>query len=421
MKKITIIGLGYVGLPLAVAFGKKHKTIGYDINKLRVDQLKNGLDITKESSKKKITSSTHLVLSSNEADIKNSDFFIITVPTPISPDKKPDLSYLESASKLVGRNIKKNTIVIFESTVFPGATEDFCSPLIEKESKLRLNIDFFLGYSPERINPGDKKRKLENIIKIVSGSNKTTLKKVSKLYSEIINAGVYEAESIRVAEAAKVIENTQRDINIALMNELSLIFSKMNINTEDVLKAAGTKWNFLPFKPGLVGGHCIGVDPYYLTFKATEVGYNPKLILAGRSLNDSMGVEIVNQSINLFNSKYKQNSNLQNALVMGFTFKENCPDIRDTRVSDVAKELGNNNFIVDVYDPWVNRSDFLNRYNYNLVDIPENNKYSIIIIAVGHKIFKEIGISKIKKYSKKQSIIFDVKNIFQSKDVDLSL
>ena len=311
--------------------------------------------------------------------------------------------------------------MIFESTVFPGATEDFCSPLIEKESKLRLNIDFFLGYSPERINPGDKKRKLENIIKIVSGSNKTTLKKVSKLYSEIINAGVYEAESIRVAEAAKVIENTQRDINIALMNELSLIFSKMNINTEDVLKAAGTKWNFLPFKPGLVGGHCIGVDPYYLTFKATEVGYNPKLILAGRSLNDSMGVEIVNQSINLFNSKYKQNSNLQNALVMGFTFKENCPDIRDTRVSDVAKELGNNNFIVDVYDPWVNRSDFLNRYNYNLVDIPENNKYSIIIIAVGHKIFKEIGISKIKKYSKKQSIIFDVKNIFQSKDVDLSL
>ena len=262
MKKITIIGLGYVGLPLAVAFGKKHKTVGYDINKLRVEQLKDGLDITKESSKKKILSSKYLTLSSNESDIKDSDFFIVTVPTPINLDKKPDLSYLKSASNLVGRNLKKTSVVIFESTVFPGATEEFCAPLIEKVSGFKLNLDFFLGYSPERINPGDKKRKLENIIKIVSGSNKNTLKKVSKLYSEIINAGVYEAESIKVAEAAKVIENTQRDINIALMNELSLIFSKMNISTEEVLNAAGTKWNFLPFKPGLVGGHCIGVDPY---------------------------------------------------------------------------------------------------------------------------------------------------------------
>jgi len=421
MKKITIIGLGYVGLPLAVAFGKKYKTVGYDINKLRVEQLKDGLDITMESSKKKIFSSTNLILSSNEIDIKDSDFFIVTVPTPINLNKTPDLSYLESASKLVGRNLKKTSIVIFESTVFPGATEDICAPLIEKESGFKLNKDFFLGYSPERINPGDKKRKLENIIKIVSGSNKITLKKVSKLYSEIINAGVYEAESIRVAEAAKVIENTQRDINIALMNELSLIFSKMNINTEEVLKAAGTKWNFLPFKPGLVGGHCIGVDPYYLTFKAKEVGYNPKLILAGRRVNDSMGIEIVNQSINLLTTKFELNNESLNALVMGFTFKENCPDIRDTRVSDTALELDKKGFNVDVYDPWVNRSNFTSRYAYNLIDSPQNDKYSIVIVAVGHEIFKELGIKKIKKYAKKQSVIFDVKNIFKSSEVDLSL
>jgi UDP-N-acetyl-D-glucosamine/UDP-N-acetyl-D-galactosamine dehydrogenase len=421
MKKITIIGLGYVGLPLAVAFGKKHKTVGYDINKLRVEQLKDGLDITKESSKKKILSSKYLTLSSNESDIKDSDFFIVTVPTPINLDKKPDLSYLKSASNLVGRNLKKTSVVIFESTVFPGATEEFCAPLIEKVSGFKLNLDFFLGYSPERINPGDKKRKLENIIKIVSGSNKNTLKKVSKLYSEIINAGVYEAESIKVAEAAKVIENTQRDINIALMNELSLIFSKMNISTEEVLNAAGTKWNFLPFKPGLVGGHCIGVDPYYLTFKAKEVGYNPKLILAGRRVNDKMGIEIVRQSIKLLTTKFKLNNEPLNALVMGFTFKENCPDIRDTRVSDTALELAKKGFNVDVYDPWVNRSDFTTRYRYNLIDSPGNDKYAIVIIAVGHEIFKELGIKRIKEYTKKQSVIFDVKNIFESSEVDLSL
>jgi UDP-N-acetyl-D-glucosamine/UDP-N-acetyl-D-galactosamine dehydrogenase len=421
MKKITIIGLGYVGLPLAVAFGKKYKTVGYDINKLRVEQLKEGFDVTQESSKKKILSSSNLILSSHEHDIKDSDFFIVTVPTPINLNKEPDLSYLESASKLVGRNLKKTSIVIFESTVFPGATEDFCAPLIEKESGFNLNNDFFLGYSPERINPGDKKRKLENIIKIVSGSNKSTLKIVSKLYSEIIKAGVYEAESIKVAEAAKVIENTQRDVNIALMNELSLIFSKMNINTQEVLDAAGTKWNFLPFKPGLVGGHCIGVDPYYLTFKAKEVGYDPKLILAGRRVNDSMGTEIVNQSVNLFSSKFELNHESLNALVMGFTFKEDCPDIRDTRVSDTASELDKKGFNVDVYDPWVNKSDFKSRYEYNLIESPENHKYSIVIIAVGHEIFRELGIKKIKKYTKEQSIIFDVKNIFEASEVDLSL
>ncbi|MDC0347805.1 nucleotide sugar dehydrogenase [Gammaproteobacteria bacterium] len=421
MKKISIIGLGYVGLPLAVAFGKKYRTVGYDINKLRVEQLKRGLDVTRESSKKKILSSSKLTLSSHEHDIKDSDFFIVTVPTPISLDKEPDLSYLESASKLVGKNIKKTSVVIYESTVFPGATEDFCAPIIENESGFKLNNDFFLGYSPERINPGDKKRKLENIIKIVSGSNKTTLRVVSKLYSEIIKAGVYEAESIKVAEAAKVIENTQRDVNIALMNELSLIFSKMNINTKEVLDAAGTKWNFLPFKPGLVGGHCIGVDPYYLTFKAKEVGYDPKLILAGRRVNDSMGTEIVNQSVNLFSSKFALNHRSLNALVMGFTFKEDCPDIRDTRVSDTALELDKKGFNVDVYDPWVNKSDFKSRYEYNLIESPENDKYSIVIIAVGHEIFKELGIKKIKKYTKKQSIIFDVKNLFEASEVDLSL
>lgn len=421
MKKISIIGLGYVGLPLAVAFGKKYRTVGYDINKLRVEQLERGLDVTQESSKKKILSSSKLTLSTHEHDIKDSDFFIVTVPTPISLDKEPDLSYLESASKLVGRNIKKTSIVIYESTVFPGATEDFCAPIIENESGFKLNNDFFLGYSPERINPGDKKRKLENIIKIVSGSNKTTLRIVSKLYSEIIKAGVYEAESIKIAEAAKVIENTQRDVNIALMNELSLIFSKMNINTQKVLDAAGTKWNFLPFKPGLVGGHCIGVDPYYLTFKAKEVGYDPKLILAGRRVNDSMGTEIVNQSINLFTSKFVLNHESLNALVMGFTFKEDCPDIRDTRVSDTASELDKKGFNVDVYDPWVNKSDFKSRYEYNLIETPENDKYSIVIIAVGHEIFKQLGIKKIKKYTKEQSIIFDVKNIFEASEVDLSL
>ena len=354
--KIAVVGLGYVGLPLAIEFGLKRSVIGFDINVTRINELKKGEDVTLETTNEEIKNAVHLSFTNKIEDIKDCKIYIITVPTPIDQDKKPDLTPLKKASESVGSILKKNDIVIYESTVFPGATEEICVPIIENKSGLIFNKDFYCGYSPERINPGDKEHRITNIKKVTSGSTPEIATVVDNLYSEIISAGTHKASSIKVAEAAKVIENTQRDVNIALINELALIFNKLEIDTESVLEAAGTKWNFLPFKPGLVGGHCIGVDPYYLTHKALEVGYNPEIILAGRRINDSMGYFIVSQVSKLMAKKNIQLDNA-NILIMGLAFKENCPDIRNTKVIDLINEFKDLNFDVDVYDPWVKSED----------------------------------------------------------------
>ena len=415
--RIAILGLGYVGLPLAIAFGEKYQVIGFDTNKKRINELKNGNDSTLEVNNHDLKNVTNLRFTCNSDDIKNCSIFIISVPTPIDKNKEPNFDPLISSSQIVGKNLTKDDIVIFESTVYPGATEEVCVPILESYSGLIFNKDFYCGYSPERINPGDKERSLTSIKKITSGSTPQVADFVDGLYSEIIVAGTHKVTSIKVAEAAKVIENTQRDLNIALINEFALIFDKLDIDTEEVLVAAGTKWNFLPFSPGLVGGHCLGVDPYYLTYKASEVGYDPEVILAGRRLNDNMGIYIAGKVTKLMSNK-RINIVDSNVLIMGFAFKENCTDIRNTRVIDIVRELEEHRCNVDVYDPWVDSSDVSNEYGIKMIEYPLKAKYQAIILAVSHKEFYDIGINEIRKYGDKEHLIFDVKYIFTKEETD---
>ena len=415
--KICLVGLGYVGLPLAVEFGKKFNTTGLDINESRIKELNSGFDSTLEVEKELLASSDKLSFTSNINDAKACNVFIITVPTPIDEFKTPDLSPLYGASKAVGSVLSKGDIVIYESTVYPGATEEECIPLLEAQSGLKYNVDFFAGYSPERINPGDKEHRVTNILKVTSGSTPEAAQFVNELYLSVIEAGTHLASSIKVAEAAKVIENTQRDVNIALVNELSLIFEKLGIDTLEVLEAAGTKWNFLPFRPGLVGGHCIGVDPYYLTHKAQAVGYHPEVILSGRRINDQMGSHV---SETVVKSMMKKRIHVvdSNVLIMGLTFKENCPDIRNTRVVDVIEELENYHVNVDVYDPWADAGEVKHEYDIDLVSTLENGKYDAIILTVAHDQIKAMGAEQIRKLGKDTSVLFDVKYILDKESVD---
>lgn len=411
---IAVIGLGYVGIPLAVEFGKKYSTIGLDINSERVRDLKNGIDHTLEVSKQDLESAKHLSYTTNINDTVDCNLYIITVPTPINEKNQPDLSPLIQSSTSVGGVLKKGDIVIYESTVYPGVTEDECVPLLEKYSGLKYNVDFFCGYSPERINPGDKERTLTKILKITSGSTPEVAQQVDDLYSSIITAGTYKASSIKVAEAAKVIENTQRDVNIALVNELALIFDAMEIPSDEVLKAAGTKWNFLNFKPGLVGGHCIGVDPYYLTYKAQKLGYKPNLILSSRQINNGMSAFIAKKTVR-FLVEYDKKIKNSTILIMGFTFKENCPDIRNTKVIDIVDELEEFGCHVDIYDPWVNSSDMKSVFNRSLIDNPFNSskRYEAIIVCVAHHQFKDLNSHDFQSISDGTPIILDVKGIVE--------
>ena len=415
--KMAVIGLGYVGLPLAVEFSKKYQTVGFDISENRIKELSSGFDSTLEVDAVELKAASYLKFSSNAFDLSNCNVFIITVPTPIDKYNRPDLLPLISASKTVGSAISKGSIVIYESTVYPGATEEDCVPVLEEFSGLLFNKDFFVGYSPERINPGDKENRFINIVKVTSGSTPEAADFVDKLYQTVVIAGTHKAPSIKVAEAAKVIENTQRDINIALINELAIIFDHMQIDTQDVLDAAGTKWNFLKFKPGLVGGHCIGVDPYYLTHKAQSLGYHPEIILAGRRINDGMGEYVAEQVMRLMTRKriHVVDSRI---LVMGFTFKENCTDVRNTKVNDMIRLFGAHNALVDVYDPWVKSEDIMLEYGISTVAKIEEDFYDAIVIAVGHKQFLDMGVEKIRSFGKKEAILFDVKNIFKKSDVD---
>lgn len=410
-RKIAIIGLGYVGLPLAIEFGKKRAVIGFDINDARINELRNGLDHTLESSADDLRQAEHLEFTSDRTSLTDAEIFIITVPTPVDKANRPDMSPLISASAMVGQALKRGDLVIYESTVYPGATEEVCVPVLEKHSGLIFNKDFFCGYSPERVNPGDKEHRLPTIIKVTSGSTLEAANEVDELYSQIITSGTHRASSIRVAEAAKVIENTQRDLNIALMNELSLIFHKLDIDTHEVLAAAGTKWNFLPFRPGLVGGHCIGVDPYYLTHKAQQVGYHPEVILAGRRINDGMAIHVADRVIKLM--LHKNHAVLgSRILVMGLAFKENCPDVRNTKVVDIVHALQDYNISVDIYDPWVDLSEAQREYGLRcLPNLPEMGKYDAIVVAVAHSQFATMGAVGIKGFGRPGAVIFDVKGI----------
>ena len=414
---IAVVGLGYVGLPLAVEFGRKRKVIGFDTNDVRIKELNEGLDRTLETTDKELNDAVYLSYTNNLEDLRDCNIYIITVPTPIDHDKNPDLTPLVKASKAIGSILKTGDIVIYESTVYPGATEEICVPILEEQSGLLFNNDFFCGYSPERINPGDKDHRITTIRKVTSGSTPEIAKKIDKLYQEIITEGTYMANSIKVAEAAKVIENTQRDVNIALINELSLIFNELDIDTESVLEAAGTKWNFLPFRPGLVGGHCIGVDPYYLTHKALEVGYNPEMILAGRRINDNMSFFIADQVSKLMTKK-DISINGSSILMMGLAFKENCPDIRNTKVMDLIKELNNFNCSVDVYDPWVDKLEAMHEYNIELISAPAKGKYDAIVIAVAHDRFKDYSLNEIKDFGKDNHVIYDIKYLLSADHVD---
>ena len=417
---LAVIGLGYVGLPLAVEFGKKRPVVGFDIHQGRIEALKQGHDSTLEVDDEELASAKHLSYSHNLDDLKACNVFIVTVPTPIDEHKKPDLTPLVKASETIGKVLKKGDIVIYESTVYPGATEEDCVPVLEKVSGLKFNQDFFAGYSPERINPGDKEHRVTTIRKVTSGSTPEIAEVVDKLYNEIITVGTHKASSIKVAEAAKVIENTQRDLNIALINELALIFNKMDIDTEAVLLAAGTKWNFLPFRPGLVGGHCIGVDPYYLTHKAQSIGYHPEIILAGRRLNDSMGEYVSSQLVKSLLKKHIQVDGAK-ILLLGLTFKENCPDLRNTKVVDIIKELKEYNIEVDVYDPWIDPKEAEHEYGITPITSLENGKYDGVILAVAHKQFKEMGIDAIRKLGKPAHVVYDLKYLFAPEQTDLRL
>lgn len=418
--KIAIIGQGYVGLPLAVEFGKHYPTLGFDIQQQRVNELKKGHDSTLEVSDEEIASSKQLDFSADVNELKHYNVFIVTVPTPIDEAKKPDLTPLRKASEMLGKVIQAGDVVIYESTVYPGTTEEECLPIIEKESGLTFNEDFFAGYSPERINPGDKERRVHNIVKITSGSNPEISDFVDNLYNKIVTVGTHKASSIKVAEAAKVIENTQRDLNIALVNELAIIFNKLGIDTLEVLEAAGSKWNFLPFRPGLVGGHCISVDPYYLTHKAQQSGYHPDVILAGRKINDDMGRYISDQVIHLMMRKrlHVVDSNI---LILGFTFKENCPDLRNTRVIDIVNCLQAYHAQVDIYDPWANAAEAKEEYDINLISEPKKNHYDAVIICVAHDEFRDMGEQGIKAFAKEQHIIYDVKHTLPKDSVDARL
>ena len=417
---LAIIGLGYVGLPLAVEFGKKRTVVGFDINQPRIAALQAGHDSTLEVSDEELAQAAQLSYTSDLDDLKNCNVFIVTVPTPIDEFKRPDLTPLIKASETIGKVLKKGDIVIYESTVYPGATEEDCVPVLERVSGLVFNQDFYAGYSPERINPGDKEHRVTNIKKVTAGSTPEIADIVDALYNEIITVGTHKAKSIRVAEAAKVIENTQRDVNIALINELALIFNKMGIDTEAVLEAAGTKWNFLPFRPGLVGGHCIGVDPYYLTHKAQSIGYHPEIILAGRRINDSMGQYVVSQ---LVKAMMKKRIQVQGArvLVMGLAFKENCPDLRNTRIVDIVTELKDYGVQADVFDPWVAVEEAQREYAITPISQPEAATYDAIILAVGHQQFKEMGAAEIRALGKSEHILYDLKYLLPAEESDLRL
>jgi UDP-N-acetyl-D-galactosamine dehydrogenase len=415
--RIAIIGLGYVGLPLAVAFGRRYRTLGFDINTRRIDELRRHHDHTLEASEEELRAAEHLQFTDDPAALAGCDVFIITVPTPIDEYKRPDLGPLESASRTVGRAIGKDGVAIYESTVYPGATEEVCVPIIERESGLKFNQDFYAGYSPERINPGDKQHRLETIMKVTSGSTPEAADFVDGLYRSIITAGTHKTSSIRVAEAAKVIENTQRDVNIALINELALIFHRLGIDTHEVLEAAGTKWNFLPFRPGLVGGHCIGVDPYYLTHKAQQIGYHPDVILAGRRINDGMGSHVARRVAKLMAQRNLQTTQ-SNILVLGLAFKENCPDLRNTKVVDIVNELRSYNANVHIHDPWVNADEARHEYGLELIARPETGKYDAVILAVSHDEFIAFGADGIRAFGKPDAVLFDVKRALPRASVD---
>ncbi|MDE2420941.1 MAG: Vi polysaccharide biosynthesis UDP-N-acetylglucosamine C-6 dehydrogenase TviB [Gammaproteobacteria bacterium] len=418
--KIAIVGLGYVGLPLAVAFGKKRSVVGFDINQSRIEALKTGCDHTLEVSELELAEAKLLQFSHQITDLNDCNIFIVTVPTPIDEYRQPDLTPLIKASECIGQVLKKGDIVIYESTVYPGATEDDCVPVLERVSGLKFNQDFFAGYSPERINPGDKTHRVTNIRKVTSGSTPEIADMVDALYNEIIVAGTHKAASIKVAEAAKVIENTQRDVNIALINELALIFNKMGIDTEEVLEAAGTKWNFLPFRPGLVGGHCIGVDPYYLTHKAQSIGYHPEIILAGRRLNDSMGAYVATQLVKAMLKKKIQVDGAR-VLVMGLTFKENCPDLRNTKIVDILAELKEYNIAVDVYDPWVDAAEAKHEYDLSVIEAPQSEQYDGIILAVAHEQFKQMSETHVRSFGRKSHVLYDLKYILNKAQSDIRL
>jgi UDP-N-acetyl-D-galactosamine dehydrogenase len=418
--KLGIIGLGYVGLPLAVEFGKHRKVVGFDINAARIAALKAGHDATLEVSDEELREASGLRYTTDLADLAACNVYIVTVPTPIDEHKRPDLSPLIKASGTLGKVLKQGDVVVYESTVYPGATEEDCVPVLEAVSGLKFNVDFYAGYSPERINPGDKLHRVSTIKKVTSGSTPEVAELVDQLYRQIIVAGTHKAPSIRVAEAAKVIENTQRDLNIALINELAIIFNRMGIETEAVLRAAGTKWNFLPFRPGLVGGHCIGVDPYYLTHKAEAIGYHPEIILAGRRLNDGMGAYVVSQ---LVKALLKRRIHVEGArvLVMGLTFKENCPDLRNTRVIDIVRELAEFNVAADVYDPWVSVEEAQREYGITPIAEPKSGSYDAIVLAVAHDQFRAMGADKIRALGKDQHVLYDLKYILSPEDADVRL
>ncbi len=414
---LAVIGLGYVGLPLAAEFGRHRPTLGFDIRAKRIEELKSGIDRTLEVDAAELASASQLSFSADPADLATCDVFIVTVPTPIDAAKRPDFGPLIAASRTVGQALRPGGVVIYESTVYPGATEDVCAPILEAASGLRFNRDFFCGYSPERINPGDKEHRLTTIRKVTSGSTPEVAEFVDRLYGSIITAGTHKASSIRVAEAAKVIENTQRDVNIALINELAVLFNRLGIDTLEVLEAAGTKWNFLPFRPGLVGGHCIGVDPYYLTHKAQEVGYHPEVILAGRRINDGMGAYVADQLMRLM-ARRGLNVVGSRILVLGLTFKENCPDLRNTRVTDIVDELKQFHAAVDVHDPWVDVAEARNEYGLDVIAEPAPQVYDAVIVAVAHDKFRALGAEGIRALTKAQGVIFDVKHILPREAVD---
>lgn len=418
--KLAVIGLGYVGLPLAVEFGKHYPTIGFDIHQKRVDELKQGRDHTLEVEPEELQLATQLTYTADATELEQANIYIVTVPTPINRFKQPDLTPLIKASETIGKTLKKGDIVIYESTVYPGATEEDCVPVLERVSGLKFNEDFYAGYSPERINPGDKEHRVTTILKVTSGSTPEVADFVDSLYASIITAGTHKAESIKVAEAAKVIENTQRDVNIALINELAMIFNRMDIDTEAVLKAAGTKWNFLPFRPGLVGGHCIGVDPYYLTHKAEAIGYHPEMILAGRRINDNMSRYVASEFVK---AMLKKGMTVKDArvLIMGLTFKENCPDIRNTKVVDIIEEFQQYGIDVDVFDPWVDADEALREYGVKVTQEPSENDYDGVVIAVAHQQFKNLGLEGIRGYTKPTHVVYDLKYIVDAGDVDIRL
>ena len=415
--RIGLVGLGYVGLPLAVEFGKHYDTVGFDVQQARIAALREGRDVTREVSPEELAAATRLRLSTQASDLAACNVYIVTVPTPIDAARRPDLRPLVSASETLGKVLKPGDTVVYESTVYPGCTEEVCVPILERESGLKFNVDFFAGYSPERINPGDKEHRVTSILKVTSGSTPQVADFVDALYGSIISAGTHKASSIKVAEAAKVIENTQRDVNIALVNELALIFNKMDIDTLEVLQAAGTKWNFLPFRPGLVGGHCIGVDPYYLTHKAQELGYHPEVILAGRRINDGMGGFVATQVLRLM---AQRGISIVGAriLVLGLAFKENCPDLRNTRVVDIVRELSDYHAKVDVHDPWVDPAEARHEYGLDPVTEPEAGAYDAIIIAVGHRQFAELGAEGLRRFGKPGAVLYDVKYVLPLEAVD---